>query len=123
MSELIERISLFALSVLVIAGTVFAAPWDPLRPVAEFLTQVEPIIMIVVLLASAALLVLAVLAYNKSKSKRLMLVALAFGLFFLKLLLNFIDLDASPGRFMNPAIMGFFDLAVLVVLFYALIKK
>jgi hypothetical protein len=74
-------------------------------------------------LVSLGLLIVAVLAVKKKGSKRLMLVAGAFGLFFIKSALGLIDLYISPGIFMNFAVQGFFDLLIIGAFAIALFKN
>ena len=111
------------LTVLMLSTMVFAAPWDFLRPAVELAQNLDAVVSFVVLLASLAMVGVAGMALKIKSSKKLKLVFVAFALFFVKLLLNFADLYISPGRFMNNAILGVFDLAILVALFVAIFRK
>jgi len=115
---------LITILLLVMLSTmVFAAPWDFLRPVVGVAEGLDVVVSFVVLLVSLAIAAIAGMAVRKKKSRRLWLVFAAFGLFFVKLLLNFVDLYMSPGRFMNNAILGVFDLLILAALFLAIFRK
>jgi hypothetical protein len=103
---------------------VFAsAPWDVLRPGIELATLFNPLILFVSLIISLVLVIISFLAWNKSKSKRLLIVFGAFSLFFIKSILMVLDFYFSPGIFMNFAVQGFFDLLIIGILFIALFKK
>jgi hypothetical protein len=112
------------LSLLFALQSVFAAtPWDFLRIPAQIAGVINPVVMGVLFLVSLCLFVVALLAFKKKGSKRLMLVAIAFGLFFIKSFLGLIDLYASPGIFMNFAVQGVFDLLIIGAFAIALLKK
>ncbi|MFA5931426.1 MAG: hypothetical protein WC821_03880 [archaeon] len=100
-----------------------SAPWDFLRDPVTWVGIIEPITLWVLLLVSIALFGLALLALKKKSSSKLKYVAGAFGLFFLKSLLMVMDIYFSPGEFMNKAILGFFDLLIMIGFFVALFRK
>lgn len=105
-------------------GSAFAeAPWEFLRPVVEAANAWSPVIIGIVLVISAFLFVIAFLAYKKTKSKKLLWILAAFGLFVLKRVLYFIDLYFSPGIFMNLAVESVFDLLILASIFMAIFRK
>lgn len=99
------------------------ALWDVLRPLADAAGTIEPITVWVLAIVAAALVGIAFLAYKKAKSKKLLFVLIAFGLFFIKAVLGVLDVYYSPGVFMNFSVQGAFDVAILVALFIALFKK
>ena len=111
------------LSVTMLSTLAFAAPWDFLRPVVEATQSLNVVISAVVMLAALVLAVIAAKAMQKHPTRKLKLVFAAFGLFFVKLLLNFMDIYISPGTFMNNSIMSTFDLAILACLFVAIFRK
>ncbi len=100
-----------------------SAPWDFLRDGVSFVGVIEPLTLWVLLIVSIALLGIAVLALKKKSSLKLKWVTGAFGLFFIKSALLVTDYYFSPGDFMNKAIIGFFDLCVMVAFFVALFRK
>ena len=114
---------LIVLSLLFIVQNVFAAAWDVFRIPVEVATALNPVVMGVLFLVSLAILIIAILALKKKKSKRLMIVAVAFGLIFVKSSLGLLDLYVSPGIFMNFAVQGFFDLLIVGAFAIALFKK
>jgi hypothetical protein len=116
-------LGLFSLMLVLILSIVFAAPWDVLRAPTDWINVIEPIIVWVLLLVSASVFLIALLALRKKYSVKLVFVAGAFGLFGLKSLLVVIDLYASMGNFMNYSILAFFDLLTIGCLFLALFKK
>jgi len=114
---------IFLFGLISFCASVFAAPWDFLREPMNEIALINPITSWVVLLVSAVLFCIAILAYKKKNSPRLAWVALAFGLFFIKRLLIVIDLYVSPGTFMNDAVQGFFDLLMILALFVGIFRK
>jgi len=100
-----------------------SAPWDFLREPVNFVGILEPLTLWVLLVVSISMLGIAILALKKKSSPKLKWVAGAFGLFFIKSALLVIDYYFSPGNFMNQAIIGFFDLCVMIAFFIALFRK
>jgi len=100
-----------------------SAPWDFLREPINFVGIIEPFTLWVLLVSSIGMLGIAILALKKKSSSKLKWVAGAFGLFFLKSALMVVDYYFSPGDFMNKAILGFFDLCIMVAFFIALFRK
>lgn len=99
------------------------APWDFLREPAVWVGFIEPITLWVLLLVSAGIFGISVLAYKKKPSSRLKWISAAFGLFGFKSLLLVLDIYFSPGNFMNNSILGFFDLMIMIGFFVALFRK
>jgi len=116
-------LGLFGLMLVFIMSTVFAAPWDFLRGPIQWIGLAEPVIVWLMLVVSAVVFGIALLAVRKKYSARLVLVSIAFGLFFLKSLLIMLDVYASPGNFMNYSLQSFFDLLIIGCLFVALFRK
>jgi len=108
---------------LIILQSVFAAPWDFLRVPTEIANAINPIVIGLLFIVSLLILIIAVLAFKKKNSQRLLFVSGAFALFFLKSALSLIDLYVSPGIFMNFAVQGVFDLLIIGALFIALFRK
>ena len=98
-------------------------PWDALREVSDVAAQNDAFTRFLVLLLSAAILFIAVKAYQKNKSERLKFVTLAFALFAVKWGLKVLDLFVSPGNFFNDASENVFELLILGSLFTALFRK
>jgi len=97
--------------------------WDALRPFDQlaisFSTYIKPIVLII----SITLFVIAVLAYNKNKSRRFLLIAVAFFFFSAEWLLKTLDIFVSPGSFFSIAAQDVFELVILGALFVALFWK
>ena len=102
---------------------VLAAPWDFLRGATETAQVISPVVAWIVLVIALGVAIVAVLALKKKKSRRLALVSVAFGLFFIKTILNLVDLYISPGSFMNLGVQSVFDLVIIGALFVALFRK
>ena len=100
-----------------------SAPWDFLREPAIWVGVIEPITLWGLLVVSAILFGISLLALKRKNSSKLKYVAGAFGLFFIKSLFMVVDVYFSPGEFMNNAIVGFFDLLIMVGFFIALFRK
>lgn len=118
-----HKTGLIGLMLVLILGAVFAAPWDSLRGPTGVIELVEPLVVWLLLIVSAAVMVVAVLAVRKKYSARLAWVSAAFGLFFIKSLLIVLDLYFSPGNFVNYSIQSLFDLVAIGCLFIALFRK
>ncbi len=100
-----------------------AQPWDALRPISNFAEEInEPVKWIVFLLA-LGIFVVSLLAYSRSKSKRMLLVSFAFFLFSLKWLIQVMDLFISPGNFLSEASENIFELGIMLSLFGALFYR
>jgi len=117
-----KRILTILLTVLV-SSFAFAEPWDFIRAPAAEVGQLAPIFNWLLLIVTAVLLTISVLALRRTSSKKLKWVTAAFGLFFVKALLVVIDNYISPGVFMNYAIQSFFDLLIVGSLFIAIFRK
>ena len=112
------------LFVLVLASGAFAAQvWDPLRSVTEAADTFNTPIKMLVFLLAAAIFAISLLAYSKSKSKRILLVSLAFLFFSLKWLVKIIDIFYSPGNFLSDASENVFELGILLSLLVALFYR
>lgn len=97
--------------------------WDFLRPLTDFAGVFDPYIKIIVLLFAFAIFVVSLFAYRKSKSKKLLLVTIAFFLFALKWLTKVFDIFVSPGNFLSDASENVFEFLILLSLFSALFRK
>ena len=114
------RFGFVGLVLVFIASIVFAEPWDFLRTPINWIDLVQPAIVWLMLVVSAVVFCIALLALKKKFSRKLAFVGAAFGLFFLKSLLIVIDQYVSPGNFLNYGIQAFFDLLTIGCLFIAL---
>ncbi|MDP2974008.1 MAG: hypothetical protein Q8N60_03070, partial [Candidatus Diapherotrites archaeon] len=65
----------------------------------------------------------ALLAFKRSKSRKLLFVSIAFTLFTVKWALKVVDLFFSPGEFFNRAAENIFELLILASLFIAIFRK
>jgi len=119
-----KKFLLILFSFLFSFNLIFAAsPWDFLRPISEAAVVFEGAIKIIVLFISLLIFGISIKAYLKKKSKRLLLISAAFFLFFIKLLIGYVDVCFSPGIFFTPAAISVFDLLILVFFVIALFKK
>ena len=97
--------------------------WDGLRPLSDFAVQIDVPVKLVVFLLSLSVFAISFLAYNKSKSKRILLVTIAFLLFSLKWLVKLLDIFYSPGTFLGDSSENIFELGILISLLVALFYK
>jgi len=117
---------LFFIGLVFSSMVVFAQdskPWDFLRPVSDFAMSIDNVSKALVLFFSLLMFAIAALAYFKVKSKKLLIVAAAFGLFALKYLLVVFDIFLSPGNFFSDAAQNVVELIVFILLFWAIFKK
>ncbi len=113
----------FLIPILILfSGNVFAEnyAWDALRPVTDIAKEVDLPVKIIVFLLALSIFVISFLAYQKSKSKRILLVTIAFALFSLKWFVKLIDLFYSPGNFLTDSSENIFELGIMVSLLVAL---
>ena len=101
----------------------FLALWDFLRPLSDIAVQMDPIVKILVFLLSASFFAVAFMAYRKNPSQKLLFVSLAFLFFALKWLVKLIDLFFSPGTFLGDSSENIFELVILGLLFFAILKQ
>lgn len=97
--------------------------WDSLRPLASFAGEINAPVKFAVFLLASAVFVVSLLAYQKSKSKRMLIVSAAFFFFALKWLVKLVDHFVSPGSFLADSSENVFELIILVSLFTALFYK
>lgn len=111
--------------VLFFAGGALAQgnAWDFLRPITDFAVSVDLPVKFVVFLLALAIFVISLLAYTKSRSKRLLLVSVAFFLFSLKWLVKLIDIFYSPGTFLSDSSENIFELGIMLSLLIALFYR
>jgi len=70
-----------------------------------------------------AIFIISLFAYSKSKSRRILLVSLAFFLFTVKWLVKILDIFYSPGRFLSDSSENLFELGIMVSLLVALFYR
>ena len=97
--------------------------WDFLRPLTNYAISFDALTRILVLALSVALFAISVLAYRRTKSKKLLFVTIAFFLFSAEWTLNVFDLFFSPGYFFHRAAENVFQLGILICLFIAIFRK
>jgi hypothetical protein len=97
--------------------------WDLLRPVDKVAVNFDLYITGIVLIVSLVLFAIAIMAYKKNQTKRFLLIAGAFFLFFLKWLLKATDIFFSPGLFFSLAAQDTVELITMILLFFALFWK
>lgn len=97
--------------------------WDFLRPLDQAAVSMSGPIEIIVLIISAFIFAISLMAYLKARSRRLLFVSAAFFLFMFKWLLQTIDLFVSPGLFFSVPSQGIVELAIMILLLVAFLKK
>ncbi|MBN2067083.1 MAG: hypothetical protein JW744_01300 [Candidatus Diapherotrites archaeon] len=97
--------------------------WDFLRPLTQQAIEIDFYTRIIVFVLSAAMFAVSLLAFRKSKSRKLMFVSIAFFLFALKWAFKIADLFISPGEFFHRAAENLVELLILASLFIAIFKK
>lgn len=125
--DAMKMLLLYLISVLL--APAFAAAengsyaWDALRPVSDVAVQLDAPIKWFVLLLSAALFVISLLAYAKSKSKRILIVSFAFLLFLVKAVIKVADIYFSPGAFFSYAADDAADFLIMLSIFMAIFYR
>lgn len=114
---------LTAFILLLIPLLASASTLDPLRHLRSELSYFDFVTRFIVLLLVIVVLGIAILAYLKNRSKRLLLVVGAFALFALKWLLKVADLFLTEGSFVTDPVENVFELLILASLFIAIFKK
>ena len=99
------------------------APWDFLWDVTQQAIAIDFITRAIVFALSLAITAIALLAYKRSKSGKLLFVSMAFTLFTVKWALKVADIVLSPGEFFNRAAENVFELFILAALFIAIFRK
>ncbi|MFH1664224.1 MAG: hypothetical protein ABH986_05480 [archaeon] len=98
-------------------------PWDFLRSISSMAYSFDSATRVLVFVFALALCFIALKAYLKNKSRRLLLISGAFFLFAVKWFLKILDLFLSPGSFLPDASENVFELFILLFLFIALFFK
>ncbi len=99
------------------------APWDFLWDVTQQAVNMDFLTRLIVFALSLVILVVALLAYKRSKSNKFLFVTIAFFLFALKWALKVVDMFYSPGEFFHRAAENVFELLILIALVAAIFKK
>ena len=113
-------------SLVLLAGIALAEEshvWDSLRPISDFASGIDLPVKVIVFLLTAGIFAISLLAYFKSKSKRILLVSIAFLFFALKWLVKIIDLFYSPGNFLSDSSESVFELGIIAFLFVAIFYR
>jgi len=97
--------------------------WDFLRPIITQAIAYDFLVRVAVFIISVVILAIALLAYKRTKTNRLLFVSIAFFFFVAKLGLKVVDLYLSPGEFFHRAAENVFELIILASLFIALFRK
>src|SRR3989338_559703 len=113
------------LFLVLLSSAVFAQDnlWDYLRLEVQLAESLDLPVKVVVFLLSLAIFSVSVLAYSKSKSKRILLVSIAFLLFTLKWAVKIIDIYYSPGNFISDSVENIFELGIFLSLLVALLYR
>ena len=120
------QFTVLSVALLFLISPVFAqiqAITDPLRNFTNALISLDFLARHIVLLLSAFIFFIAWKAYTQAKSQKLLLIAIAFGVFTLKWVLQVLDLYFSPGTFFPNHAENIAELVILLSLFFALFKK
>ena len=123
MAKKLLAVLLIALLFSVSAFAAQAMPWDPLRPLSNAAAQFDFVTKYLVFFLSLGLFGISVLAFNKIKKHRFLLIALAFFFFAAKWFLKILDIYFSPGAFLPDSSENVFELLILALLFLAIFKK
>ena len=97
--------------------------WDFLRPLDQLAVSLSAPIQVIVLIVSIVIFGIALLAYLRKRSQKLLFVTAAFFLFMVKWIVQVIDLFISPGLFFSVPSQGIVELATMILLLLALFKK
>ena len=100
-----------------------AQPWDWLRPAIGTAETIDLVTKGIVFALSLAIAAIALLAYRKHRTRKLLFVTIAFSLFALKWALMIADLFVSPGAFFSDPAQNVFELLILAALFMAIFRK
>lgn len=96
---------------------------DPLREITNEALQFDFITRIIVFVFSAAVAVIGIMAWIRSKNKRVAFVALAFGLLAFKWALKVMDLFVSTGQFFPDHAENVIELISLALIAYTIFAK
>ncbi len=118
-----EFFTLMLLAIAQFALLASASTLDPLRTVRSDISTIDPFTRIVVFALSVVVLAIALLAYARSKSKRILLVTAAFGFFSLKWLFKVLDIFLTPGMFLTDPLENVFEFLILLLLAVAIFKR
>jgi hypothetical protein len=97
--------------------------WDFLRPLTGIAEALSLPVVLLVFIISIIIFAIALAAYMRKKSARLLFVAAAFFIFMAKWLLQLIDQFISPGLFFSIPAQGIVELIIMVLLLLAILKK
>jgi len=95
----------------------------PLRTLSDAAASMDFLTSAVVCIFALVLAVIGCMAYHRTKSRRLLLVNLAFFLFFIKYLIQILDMFLSPGFFFPDASQGVIELVAMLLIFVAIFRK
>ena len=97
--------------------------WDFLRPLSEGVNSFLGPIVVIGLICSIIIFSIAIAAYFKTKSRKLLFIAVAFLLFLVKWIIQAIDLFISPGIFFNLPSQGIAEILIMVLILLAVFRK
>lgn len=124
----ITKNTLVAFFLLVICGFVFAesgysSPFQPLKDLSNWAAQFDFYTKYLVFFFALGIFAIAIMAYLRAKSRKMLLVAGAFFLFTAKWGLKVMDMYFSPGTFLPDSSENVFELGIFILLLIALFKK
>ena len=97
--------------------------WEPLREISGWAATFDWATKFIVFGLSIVVLVISLLAWRRTKSRRFLLIAGAFFFFAVKWGLKIADMFFSPGAFLPDSSENVFELAILALLIVAIFKK
>lgn len=95
----------------------------PLRYISSIAAALDIPMKFLVFVLSLAILVVSLLAFQKSKSNKFIFIAIAFFLFAAKWFLKILDIFLSPGIFLPDSSENVFELCILAALLIGIFKK
>ena|GEM_PF-782678 len=113
---------IFSSSAFALAGTDFNAK-ENLRQVRELAGNFDFATRIIVFVLSVGIAAVALKAYSKTKSKKIMIVGFAFTFFALKWFFKILTLTVWPATYFTDPIENVFELIIIALLFIALFRK
>jgi hypothetical protein len=97
--------------------------WDFLRPLSETADKLLGPIVLIGLVISIIIFAIAIKSYFKTKSRRLLFIAVAFLLFMVKWVIQAVDIFISPGLFFGIPAQSVAEILIMIFILLAVFKK
>ncbi|MDD5148164.1 MAG: hypothetical protein PHH08_01735 [Candidatus ainarchaeum sp.] len=97
--------------------------WDFLRPLSEAVNGFLGPIVLIGLVISIIIFAIAIKSYLKTKSRKLLFIAVAFLLFLVKWVIQAADLFWSPGIFFGVPAQSVAEILIMVFILLAVFRK